>query len=128
MFVQDHHTLEELQQLTKALTQKRLWLRHQAVVLAKQGHSAPEIALALGAVAAPFRPGSPNTTRGASRPSRSGPTPDARPAWRGRMCSVPRAPRGRAEARGRRLHPPVPGLAPHPGGGIRRDPAPSGDL
>src|SRR4051794_9201701 len=48
MFVQDHHTLEELQQLTKALTQKRIWLRYQAVVLAKQGHSAPAIAQALG--------------------------------------------------------------------------------
>jgi transposase len=48
MFVQDHHTLEELQHLTKALTQKRIWLRHQAVILAKQGHSAPEIARALG--------------------------------------------------------------------------------
>src|SRR3954470_12358178 len=48
MFVQDHHTLEELRQLTKALTQKRIWLRHQAIILAKQGHSAPEIARALG--------------------------------------------------------------------------------
>jgi transposase len=48
MFVHDHHTLEELQRLTKALTKKRLWLRYQAVVLAKQGHSAPEIARALG--------------------------------------------------------------------------------
>src|SRR3954469_4969523 len=48
MFVQDHHSLEELQQLTKALTKKRIWIRHQAVVLAKQGHSAPEIARALG--------------------------------------------------------------------------------
>ena len=48
MFVQDHHTLVELQQRTKALTKKRIWIRHQAVVLAKQGHSAPEIAQALG--------------------------------------------------------------------------------
>jgi transposase len=48
MLVQDHHTLEELQQRTKALTKKRIWLRHQAVVLALQGHSAPEIAQALG--------------------------------------------------------------------------------
>ena len=48
MFVQDHHALEELQRLTKALTKKRIWLRYQAVVLAKQGHSAPEIAQALG--------------------------------------------------------------------------------
>ena len=48
MFVQDHHTLEELQQLAKALTKKRIWLRYQAVVLAKQGHSALAIAHALG--------------------------------------------------------------------------------
>ncbi len=48
MFVQSHHSLEELQRLTKALTKKRIWLRHQAVVLAKQGHSAPAIARALG--------------------------------------------------------------------------------
>ena len=48
MFVQNHHALEELQRLTKALTKKRIWLRHQAVVLAQQGHSAPEIAQALG--------------------------------------------------------------------------------
>ena len=47
MFVQGHHSLEELQRLTKALTKKRIWLRHQAVVLAKQGHSAPAIARAL---------------------------------------------------------------------------------
>jgi len=39
MFVQNHHSLEELQRLTKAPTKKRIWLRHQAVVLAKQGHS-----------------------------------------------------------------------------------------
>ena len=48
MFVQDHHSLEELQQRAKTLTQKRLWLRYQAVVLATQGRSAPEIAQHLG--------------------------------------------------------------------------------
>ena len=48
MFVQDHHSLDELQQRAKTLTQKRLWLRYQAVVLAKQGRSAPEIAQHLG--------------------------------------------------------------------------------
>ena len=85
MFVQNHHSLEELQRLTKALTKKRIWLRHQAVVLAKQGHSAPAIARALGCLTAPFRPGSAATTRGAWRPSRSGPR-GARPAWPRRMC------------------------------------------
>jgi transposase len=48
MFVQNHDTLEELQRRTKALTQKRIWLRHQTVVLTKQGHSAAAIAQALG--------------------------------------------------------------------------------
>ena len=82
MFVQSHHSLEELQRLTKALTKKRIWLRHQAVVLAKQGHSAPAIARALGC--SPMGRsgrGLAATTRGAWRPSRSGPTPDARLAW-----------------------------------------------
>ena len=48
MFVQNHHSLEELQRPTKALTKKRIWLRHQAVVLAKQGSSARAVARALG--------------------------------------------------------------------------------
>ena len=39
---------KNFKRLTKALTKKRIWLRHQAVVLAKQGHSAPAIARALG--------------------------------------------------------------------------------
>jgi putative transposase len=48
MFVANHQTLEELQRLTRALTQKRIRLRHQAVVLAMQGRSAEAIARALG--------------------------------------------------------------------------------
>jgi putative transposase len=48
MFVENHHSLEELQRLTRALTQKRIWLRHQAVVLAMQGHSAAAIAQSVG--------------------------------------------------------------------------------
>ena len=96
MFVHGHHSLEELQRLTKALTKKRIWLRHQAVVLAKQGHSAPRDRPGLGMLSpAPFRLGSAATTRGAWRPSRSGPTPDARPAWP--AADVPRF-RDRLEA------------------------------
>ena len=56
MFVQNYHSLEEAQRLTKALTKKRIWLRHQAVVLAKQGHSAPRSPGPWDALAAPFRP------------------------------------------------------------------------
>jgi transposase len=48
MFVQDHHSLEELQQLARAITQKRIWLRYQSVVLAKQGGAATDIARTLG--------------------------------------------------------------------------------
>jgi transposase len=48
MVVQEHNTLEELQQLAKAITKKRIWLRYQAIVLARQGHSALAIARVLG--------------------------------------------------------------------------------
>ena len=88
MFVQNHHSLEELQRLTKALTKKRIWLRHQAVVLAKQGHSAPAIARALGcshrASAWVGR-----YSRGAWRPSRSGPHRTPAPPGRGGCAAVP---------------------------------------
>ena len=48
MFVADHHTLEQLQELAQAIPQKRLWRRVQAVALAKQGRTAQDIADALG--------------------------------------------------------------------------------
>jgi transposase len=48
MFVADHHTPEQLQGLTRALTRKRVWRRARAVVLAKQGRTARDIADALG--------------------------------------------------------------------------------
>jgi transposase len=48
MFVADHHSLDQLQELTRALSQKRIWRRAQAVVLAKQGRTAQDIADALG--------------------------------------------------------------------------------
>src|SRR6185437_5623941 len=48
MFVADHHTMEQLQELTRALPQKRIWRRAQAVVLAQQGRTAQDIADALG--------------------------------------------------------------------------------
>ena len=73
MFVQSHHSLEELQRLTKALTKKRIWLRHQAVVLAKQGHSAPAIARALGCSRRAVQAWVDRYNQGAWRPSRSGP-------------------------------------------------------
>src|SRR3954451_22009578 len=48
MFVADHRTTEQLQELAQAFTQKRIWRRAQAVVLAKQGRTAQDIADALG--------------------------------------------------------------------------------
>jgi transposase len=48
MFVADHHTIERLQELTQAIHQKRAWRRAQAVVLAKQGRTARDIADSLG--------------------------------------------------------------------------------
>jgi transposase len=48
MFVADHHTTEQLHDAAQAIPQKRLWRRVQAVVLAKQGRAAQDIASALG--------------------------------------------------------------------------------
>jgi transposase len=48
MDIRDHHTLDEPQRLAKAVPQRRTWLRYQAVILARQGRSAPDIARALG--------------------------------------------------------------------------------
>ena len=48
MFVVDYHTLQQLQDLAQAIPQKRLWRRVQAVLLAKQGRTAEDIAQALG--------------------------------------------------------------------------------
>jgi transposase len=48
VYVHDHHTLDELQHLAKAILKKRIWLRFQAVILALQGGSAPDIARVLG--------------------------------------------------------------------------------
>src|SRR5512135_146017 len=48
MFVADYHTLQQLQDLAQAIPQKRLWRRVQAVLLAKQGRTAEDIAQALG--------------------------------------------------------------------------------
>jgi transposase len=48
MFVADHHTQDQLQVLAEAIAQKRIWKRFQAVLLAKQGWTAPLIAQSLG--------------------------------------------------------------------------------
>jgi transposase len=48
VYVRDHHTLDRLQGLAKAIPQRRIWIRFQAVILASQGRPATEIAQALG--------------------------------------------------------------------------------
>jgi transposase len=48
MFVADHHSRDQLQGLADAIPQKRIWRRFQAVILAKNGWTAPHIALSLG--------------------------------------------------------------------------------
>ena len=48
MRVHDHLPLEELQLLAKAILEKRIWVRYQAIILASQGRSAAAVALALG--------------------------------------------------------------------------------
>src|SRR3954447_20673919 len=48
LFVADHHTPEQLRDASQAIPQKRLWRRVQAVVLAKRGRAAQDIASALG--------------------------------------------------------------------------------
>ena len=48
MHVHDHLTLEALQALTKKQPDAKLFQRHQAVVLALQGRTGPDIASALG--------------------------------------------------------------------------------
>lgn len=48
MHVHDHLPLDELQHLAKAIAEKRVWVRYQAVILAAQGRPAAGVALALG--------------------------------------------------------------------------------
>ena len=128
MHVHDHLPLEELQRLAKAITEKRVWLRYQAVILANQGRSAAAVARPSAAASAPSRPGSPATTGAAPRPCASGPTPAARRAWPGRNWSASAAARGRAHARGRRLHLLRPRPPADPRAGVRRAPEPPGRL
>ena len=49
MHVEAHHSVEQLRQLAKAQKQARMRIRLQAVVLAREGKTAPQVAGALGA-------------------------------------------------------------------------------
>ena len=89
MFVQNHHSLEELQRLTKALTKKRIWLRHRAVVLAKLSPSHRDrpglgmLSPRRSGLGRPLQPGGPGGPPGAA-PHR---TPA--PPGRGGCAAVP---------------------------------------
>jgi len=48
MHVNDHHGLEDLERLAGQQKAKRAWLRYRAVLLAKRGHTADQVAAALG--------------------------------------------------------------------------------
>ena len=48
MHVHEHLPLAELQRIATAITEKRLWKRYQAVILAAQGQPSADIAQALG--------------------------------------------------------------------------------
>jgi hypothetical protein len=48
MYVEDRDSLERLQEAAKTCRKTRTWHRVQAVVLAKQGETAPDIARVLG--------------------------------------------------------------------------------
>ena len=106
MFVQNHHSLEELQRLTKALTKKRIWLRHQAVVLAKQGQPPPPARSPGPGMLSPRRSGPVDRyNQGGLAALQGAPTPDAGPA-------LPRRTRAGSVTASRRRPPPRMASAP----------------
>src|SRR3954462_15215022 len=48
MYIEDHDTLDRLQEAARGFRNTRTWPRVQAIILAKQGDSAARIARALG--------------------------------------------------------------------------------
>src|SRR5256885_13872718 len=122
MFVADHHTLEELHDLVQAIPQKRLWRRAQAVVLAKQGRTAQDIAQSLGCSLRAVKNWVAQYNRGgvealhesprAGRPRRL--APEHYPRLKQRLGAPPRAEDGTCTLRGldvqRRLGPEVGGM------------------
>src|SRR3954469_16399616 len=98
MFVANHHTTEQLQELAQAFTQKRIWRRAQAVVLAKQGRTAQDVADALGCSLKAVKNWAAQYNRGGlealrerprcGRPPR--PDPDEHPRLKQRLDAPPR--------------------------------------
>src|SRR2546423_15379871 len=63
MHVEERDSLERLQEAAQQCRQTRAWPRVQAVVLARQGDTAPDIARALGASRRPVQTWGPASNR-----------------------------------------------------------------
>jgi len=83
MHVHDHLPLGELQRLAKAVLEKRVWVRYQAVILASQGRSAAETAKALGCGVRSVQGWVARYNRGGPEALRERPHPGRRPRLAG---------------------------------------------
>ena len=75
MLVAEHHTLDQLQVLAEAIPQKRSWKRVQAVILAKRGWTASQIARGLGCALRSVKNWVAQYNRGGIEALREGPRP-----------------------------------------------------
>jgi transposase len=114
MHVHDHLPLDELQRLAKAVAEKRVWLRYQAVILASQGRSAAGVASALGCSARGVQAWVARYNRGGPEALRERPHTGRPPRRAGPELERFRE-RLEAHARGRHLHLLRPRPAAHPG-------------
>src|SRR3954449_1166017 len=83
MHVEDHLPPEELQRLAQAIPQKRIWRRFQAVLLARQGQAAVEIARNLGCSPRAVQEWITQYNRGGPTALQERPHPGRPPAWPG---------------------------------------------
>ena len=111
MFVEDHHPLQQLHDLAQAIPQKRIWRRFQAVILAKQGRTAQDIARCLGRSLRAVKNWVAQYNRGGiaalqERPHPGRPprlTPDHYPRLKRRLDDPPRPEDGVCSLRGREV-------------------------
>src|SRR4030088_2925537 len=113
MRIEDHDPLDRLQEAARRYRNTRTWPRVQAVILAKQGDTAPQIARALGvsrrAVQAWIAAYNRGGLGGVPRPPPPRPHADPAAGPGGRLPGAdrrPAAPRGRDPGVARRRHPP----------------------
>jgi transposase len=92
LYVEEHHSLEELQELTRRQEGWRAWKRYQAVVLARQGDTAEQIARALDCGARTAQTWVARYNAGGVAALDERPRP-------GRPTTLPRAQEGRLRAR-----------------------------